>query len=166
MAVAASAIAASAGAASVDAALSIAGAFYAEAGGGVSSMASVTVIILCFFGLADFFVAEGSFFFCKSFVRCGPSGLSLLGKDSVITFRISSTSAAEGVEGASSSLSVAFYFGVVAFLFFGATTFGSGLNFLFFRISSSSFTILAACLPTTLTILFLFYPSAPLFNRS
>jgi hypothetical protein len=48
LAVAASAIAASVGAASVAAALSTAGAFDAEVGGGVSSMASVTVIILRF----------------------------------------------------------------------------------------------------------------------
>jgi hypothetical protein len=121
--VAASAIVASAGAALVAAALSTTGAFDAKAGGGVSSMASITVIILRFFGPADFFVADGSFFFYKSFVRCGPSGLSLLGKDSVITFRDSSTSATEGVEAVSSSLSVAFCFGAVFFLFFGATAF-------------------------------------------
>jgi hypothetical protein len=79
----------------------------------------------------------------------------LIGKDSVITFRISSTSAAEGVEGVSFSISVVFGLGAVAFLFFGAATFGSGLDFLLFRIYSSSFTILAACLLRTLTILFL-----------
>jgi hypothetical protein len=117
-------------------------------------MASITVIILRFFDPADFFVAEGSFFFCKSVVRCGPSGLSMICNDSFITFRISSTLAAEGVEGVSSSVSVAFCFGAATFLFFGATAFGSGLNFLLFRISLSSFTILAACLPTTLTIFF------------
>jgi hypothetical protein len=87
-------------------------------------MASVTVIILHFFSPTDFFVAEGSFFFCKSFVRCGPSGLSLIGKDSVITFRISSMLAAEGVEAVSSSVSVAFCYGATTFLFFGATAFG------------------------------------------
>jgi hypothetical protein len=38
-----------------------------------------------------------------------PSGLSLIGKDSVITFKISSTSAAEGVEGVSSSILVVFW---------------------------------------------------------
>jgi hypothetical protein len=98
-------------------------------------MASVTVIILHFFGPIDFFIAKGSFFFCKSFVRCDPSGLSFIGKDSVITFRISFTLAAEGVEGVSSSVSAAFCFGVATFLFFGATAFGSGLSFLYFRIS-------------------------------
>jgi hypothetical protein len=57
-AVAPSAVAASAGATSVAVALLTAGAFDVEASGGVSSMASVTVIILRFFGPADFFVAE------------------------------------------------------------------------------------------------------------
>jgi hypothetical protein len=60
---ASSAVVASTGAASVAVALSIVAAFDAKAGGGVSSMASVTVIILRFFGPADFFVVEGSFFF-------------------------------------------------------------------------------------------------------
>jgi hypothetical protein len=147
------------GAASVAASTSAAGViFVAEAGGGVSSMASITVIILRLFGPADFFTAERSFFFYKSFVRCGPSGLSLIGKDLVITFRISSMSAAEGVEGVSSSISVIFGFGATTFLFFGAATFGSGLDFPLFKISSSSFTILAACLLRTLTILFSFLP--------
>jgi hypothetical protein len=54
-AVVASAVATSVGAALVAVALSTAGVFDAEAGGGVSSMASVTVIILHFFGPADFF---------------------------------------------------------------------------------------------------------------
>jgi hypothetical protein len=98
-------------------------------------MASITVIILRLFVLADFFAVESSPFFCKSFVRCGPSGLSVIGKDSVITFKISSTSAAEGVEGVSSSISVVFGFGAATFLFFGAATFGSGLDFFLFRIS-------------------------------
>jgi hypothetical protein len=165
--VAALAVVASVGAASVAVATSESGVIFdAEAGVGVSSIASITVIILRLFYPADFLAIEGSFFFCKSFVRCGPSGLSLIGKDSVITFRISSTSAAVGVKGVSSSTSVVFGFGAVAFLFFGAATFGSGLDFHFFRVSSSSFTILAACLLRTLTILFLFCPSAPLFNRS
>jgi hypothetical protein len=65
------AVAASTGASSVAAASSVAGVFDAEAGGGVSSMASITVIILRLFGPADFFAAEGSPFLCKSFVRCG-----------------------------------------------------------------------------------------------
>jgi hypothetical protein len=65
-----------------------------------------TVTILHFFGPTAFFAAEGSSFFCKSFVSCGPRGLSsLIGKDLVITFKVSPTSAAEGVEGVSSSFS-------------------------------------------------------------
>jgi hypothetical protein len=59
----ASAVAASVGKASVAIALSAAGAFEAEAGHGVSSIASVTVIILHFSGPAAFFAIEGSFFF-------------------------------------------------------------------------------------------------------
>jgi hypothetical protein len=97
--VSASAVAASAGAASVAVVSSAAGVFDAEAGGGVSSIASKTVMILHLFS-AGFLIAVGSSFFCKSFISCGPSGLSLRGKDSVITFKISSTSAAGGVEGA------------------------------------------------------------------
>jgi hypothetical protein len=152
------AVAASVGVASVAAASSAAGVFDVEAGGGVSSMASITVIILRLFGPADFFAAEGSPFFYKSFIRCGPSGLSVICNDSVITFKISSTSAAECVEGAFSSVSVVLGFAATAFLFFGAAIFRSGLDFLLFRISSSSFTILAACLLKTLTVFFLFLP--------
>jgi hypothetical protein len=59
----ASAVAASVGAASVAAVFSTAGAFEAEAGHGVSSIASVIVIILRFFGPAAFFAIVGSFFF-------------------------------------------------------------------------------------------------------
>jgi hypothetical protein len=59
--------------------------FYAEAGGGVSSMACITVTIIRFFGPTAFFAAEGSSFFYKSFVRRGARGLSsLIGKDLVI----------------------------------------------------------------------------------
>jgi hypothetical protein len=140
---------ASAVTASAEAATSAAGViFYAEAGGGVSSMACITVTILFLFGPTAFFAAEGSSFFCKSFVSCGPRGLSsLIGKDSVITFKISSTLPAEGIEGASSSISAIFGSGVAVFLFFEVATFGSGLDFLFFKVFSSSFTILAAYLP-------------------
>jgi hypothetical protein len=155
-AVAVSEVEASVGAASA------AAVFGDEADGGVSSIASMTVIILHFFGSASFSVAEGSFFFCKSFISSGPSGLSVLGRDSVITFKISSASVAEGVEGTSSSKS-AFGFGAGAFLFFDTTTFGSGLDFFFFA-KFSSFIILTACLCITLTTLFHFVPSALLFN--
>jgi hypothetical protein len=59
----ASTVAASVGAASVAVVLSTTGAFEAEVSYGVSSIASVTVIILRFFGRAAFFAIEGSFFF-------------------------------------------------------------------------------------------------------
>jgi hypothetical protein len=60
----------------------------------------------------------------------------LIGKDSVITFRISSTSAAEGVAGTSSSQtnlsgSGDTGFGDAAFLFLEAATFGSNFSFFF-----------------------------------
>jgi hypothetical protein len=61
--VAALAAVASEGAASVAVVLSTARAFGAEACGGVPSMTYVTVMILCFFGLAAFFVFSGSFSF-------------------------------------------------------------------------------------------------------
>jgi hypothetical protein len=53
----------------------------------------------------------------------------LTGKGSVITFRISSTLAAEGVAGVSSSQADVFGFGDAAFVFLGAATFGSGISF-------------------------------------
>jgi hypothetical protein len=76
--VAASVVVASVGAASVAVATSAAGVIFdAEADGGVPSIASITVIILRLFGPADFLASEGSFFFfCKSFVRCGPVDLA------------------------------------------------------------------------------------------
>jgi hypothetical protein len=90
----------------------------------------------------------------------------LRGKDSVITLKISSTSAVGGVEGTSSSISAVFGFAVEAFLFFGTAIFGSGLDFFFFKAFSYSSIILAAYLFITLTTLFRFGPSAPLLNRS
>jgi hypothetical protein len=115
-----------------------------------------------FFPSAFFFVAEGSSFFCKSFASSGPRGLSsLMGKDSVITFKISAISAAGGVEGISFFASVIFGSGLSAFLFFEVAAFGSGMYFLFFEAFSSSFTILAAFLLKMLTILFLLIPLAP-----
>jgi hypothetical protein len=59
----ASAVVASGGAASIAVALSTAGAFEAEAGRGVPSIAYVTVMILRLFGPTAFFAIEGSFFF-------------------------------------------------------------------------------------------------------
>jgi hypothetical protein len=85
----------------------------AETGGGVFSIAYITLPILGFFSPSAFFVAECSSFFYKSFVSSGPRGLSsLIGRDSVITFKISATSAAGGVEGVSSSSSVTFGSGI------------------------------------------------------
>jgi hypothetical protein len=76
-AVVASEVVASVGAASVAVATLEAGVIFdAEAGGGVSSIASITVIILRLFGPADFLAAEGSSFFCKSFVRSDPVDLA------------------------------------------------------------------------------------------
>jgi K+ transporter len=78
---------------------------------------------------------EGSPFFCKSFVSSGLRGLSsLMGKDSVITFKISAISAVRGVKEVSSVASVIFGSGVSAFLFFKIVAFGSGVDFLFFEI--------------------------------
>jgi hypothetical protein len=48
----------------------------AEADGGIRSMACITLPILRFFSPSVFFVAEGSSFFCKSFVSSGPRGLA------------------------------------------------------------------------------------------
>jgi hypothetical protein len=90
----------------------------------------------------------------------------LIGKDLVITFKISATLAVGGVEGVSSDASVIFGFGVSALLFFETATFGSGVDFIFIETFSSSFTIMAACLFRMLTILFLFTPSAPLLSLS
>jgi hypothetical protein len=60
----------------------------------------------------------------------------LKGGDSVITFRISATSAAEGIEGASSHVS--YIFGseegiVSSFRFLEIVAFGSGAIFVFFK---------------------------------
>jgi hypothetical protein len=90
---------------------------------------------------------------------------SWMGKDSVITFRISAISAVEGV-GVSSVASATFGSGTSGFLFFYTVAFGSGAVFVFFAAFSSSLTILAACLFRILTILFLFTPLAPLSSFS
>jgi hypothetical protein len=124
-AAAASEVEASAGATSA------AAVFGAKADGDVSSMASMTVIILRIFGSAGFSATKGSFFFCKSFISSDPNGLSLLGRDLVITFKISSASVAEGVEEISSSKS-AFGFGAVAFLFFSSKRPPSAQGWIFY----------------------------------
>jgi hypothetical protein len=75
--VAASAAVAFEGATSVVVVLSTAGAFGAKAYGGVPSMTSVTVMILCFFGLAAFFVFAGSFFLLKKLHHMWPQWTQL-----------------------------------------------------------------------------------------
>jgi hypothetical protein len=67
-------------------------------------MACITFTIHRFFCSFTFSSAtEGCPFFCKYFVSSDPSGLSSLkGGESVMTFKISTTSAAKGVGGASS----------------------------------------------------------------
>jgi CMP-2-keto-3-deoxyoctulosonic acid synthetase len=88
------------------------------------------------------------------------------GKDSVITFKIFETLAAEDEEG------LAVYFGtssnfvfsddiLASFRFLGAYTFGSGTIFRFCKASWSSLTDRTACLLRILTILFLLTPPAP-----
>jgi hypothetical protein len=61
-----------------------------------------------------------------------PSGLSLTGKVSDITFKISSISVAEDVAEVFSFSSIDFCFGVEAFLFYEATVFASDSCFFFF----------------------------------
>jgi hypothetical protein len=108
----------------------------AEADGAVHSMASITVPILRFFCPTTFFVVEGLSFFCKSFVISSPRGLSsLIGRDSVINFRISTTSAAGGVEGVSSSTSVTFGLGLQ--LFFSSQLPPSAQEWIFFSLKYS-----------------------------
>jgi hypothetical protein len=89
-----------------------------------------------------------------------------MGKDSVITFRISASSAVGGVEGASSLVSATFGPTTSGFLFLETVAFGSGVDFALIEIFSFSFTSLAAYLFKILTILFLFKPSTPLSNLS
>jgi hypothetical protein len=91
-----------------------------------------------------------------------------MGRESVITFKISATSAVEGVEGASSvSSTFGLADGVVSSLhFLEDVAFGSGAVFAFFEIFSSSFISRATCLFRMLTTLFLFTPLAPLSSFS
>ena len=79
------------------------GAFTSGYEGSVRSMACITFTIRRFFCSFTFSsVVEGCPLFCKNFASSDPSELSSLkGGESVITFRISATSTAEGVEGAS-----------------------------------------------------------------
>jgi hypothetical protein len=126
-------------------------------------MACITFTICRFFGSFTFSsVAEGCPFFCKNCVSSNPSGLSSL-KDgeSVITFRIFATSAAEGIKGVSFSASVSEEGTMLSFHFLEIAIFGSLAVLGFFKAFSSSFTNRATCLFRMLTILFLFIPSAP-----
>jgi hypothetical protein len=74
---------------------------FAEAGGGVCSIAWSMFIIHRFFCPPSLpSVAEGISFFCKRLDSSNPRGLSSLnGGDSVTTFKISNASAAEGDRG-------------------------------------------------------------------
>jgi hypothetical protein len=88
----------------------------------------------------------------------------LKGRDLVITFRISATSTAQGVEGASSPVSSTFGSEedtVSSFRFLEIVAFGPGADFVFFKKNSSSFTNRAACLFRMLTIPFSFHPFGP-----
>jgi hypothetical protein len=89
--------------------------------------------------------------------------MRLNGGDSVITFKISDTSAAEGDRGLNVFSGASCTFGSVegtssSFLFLRDGAFGSGADFTLFRASSSAFTDWAACLLRTLTTHFLFVP--------
>jgi hypothetical protein len=88
------------------------------------------------------------------------------GMGSVITFKISETSVAEGEEG-----SIVFYGTsctfvstediLTSFRFLGAKSFGSDRVFCFFKALWSSLTDRKACLFRMLTTLFLLAPQAP-----
>jgi hypothetical protein len=134
-----------------------------EAEGGVHSMACITFTICCFFGSFTFsYVAEGCPFFCKNCVSSDPSGLnSLKDGESVISFRISATSVAEGIEGVSFSASSSEEGIMLSFHFLEIAIFGSSAVLGFFKAFSSSFTNRAACLFRMMTILFLFILLAP-----
>jgi hypothetical protein len=135
----------------------------AEVEGGVRSIACITFTIRRFFGSLIFSsVAEGCPFLFKNCVSSDPSELSSLkDRESVITFKIYATSAAEGVEGVSFSTSGSEEGTMLSFHFLEIAIFGSLAVLGFFKAFSSSFTNRAACLFRMLTILFLFIPSAP-----
>jgi hypothetical protein len=111
-------------------------------------------------------VAEGISFFYKRFVSFNPKGLSSLnGGDSVITFKISNTSATEGDRGLKVFSGTSCTFGSAegifsSFRFLGVGAFETGDVFIFFKVSSYPFTDRAACLLRMLTTLFLFAPPA------
>jgi hypothetical protein len=90
-------------------------------------MDCITFTIRRFFGSFTFsFAAEGHPFFYKNCVSSDPSGPSnLKGGESVITFRISATSAVEGVEGLSFSASGSEEGTMLSFRFLEIAIFGS-----------------------------------------
>jgi hypothetical protein len=134
----------------------------AKANVGVYSMASSIFIIRRFFW-PPFppSAAEEISLVCKRLVSSNLRGLSSAnGKDSVITFKISETSAAEDAEGlvVCFGTSCIFVFSrdiSASFRFLGADTFVSGTVFCFFKAFWSSLTDWIACLLRILTILFL-----------
>jgi hypothetical protein len=65
-----------------------------------------------------------------------------MGKDLVLTLRISAISAARGVEEASSHASATFGSSTSSFVFLETTAFDSGADLAFFEIFSSSFSSL------------------------
>jgi hypothetical protein len=99
-------------------------------------MACITFTIHCFFCSFTFSsTAEGCPFFCKKFVSSDPIGLSSSkGGESVITFRISATSAAEGVEGASSPAFGLEEGTMLSFRFLEIAIFGSCAVLVFFKL--------------------------------
>jgi hypothetical protein len=125
-------------------------AFVAEAQGGVFSIACIIFTIHRFFCPSIFSsIAKGVALLYKSFVSSNPRGLSSLnGGDSIITFKISTTSVADGDRGVFSAASSTF--GSVegiwsSFRFLEIVAFSSGVVFAFFKAFSSSFTDRATC---------------------
>jgi hypothetical protein len=137
-------------------------AFAAEVEGGVCSIACITFIICRFFCPPTFSSTAGAVSFdCKRLVKSNLRGLSSAnGMDSVIIFRISDTSVAEGERGLIVFSGTSYTIGsaediLSSFRFSGAESFGSGRVFCFFEAFWSSLTDRVACIPRILTTLFL-----------
>jgi hypothetical protein len=135
--------------------------YSAKAGGGVCSMACITFIIHSFFCPPTFPpIAEVVFFECKRLVRSDLRGLSSANKmGSVITFRISETSAEEGEEAPASLSGTSCTFVptgeiLMIFRFLGTESFGSAAIFCFLMAFWSSLTDRMVCLFRILTTLF------------
>jgi hypothetical protein len=113
------------------------------------------------------FMDGAVFFDCKRLVISNLRGLSSAnGMDSVITFRISDTSAAEGKGGpvvfsGTSCTFVSVKDILTSLRFLGAESFDSDRVFCLFKAFWSSLTDQVACLPRILTTLFLLPPLAP-----